>query len=179
MTQSDKLSYAISYFYLRFWLSVGRKWSNLNLVITTSGTLNVEIGECKQTTVFDDNTVMSLLEGVFAMSTLPFFLFYMLDLWLCKWFIGSVWAVCEATWLAQGKNICIRIRLFTSFSRPSSRWQHSSHLKAALLLLALCLATISINRVRTLVNCDVAFVPSFHLFTMDYFWGKIDSVFPL
>ena len=49
----------------------------LNSVITTSGTPNVRIGQNRQTTVFDHDTVMSLLEGTFAMSTLPNFEFYM------------------------------------------------------------------------------------------------------
>ena len=49
------------------------KWRNLNSVITSSGTLNVRIGKYQQTTVFDNDTVISLLEGIFAMSTLPKF----------------------------------------------------------------------------------------------------------
>ena len=43
--------------------------------------LNVRIGKYKQTTMFDNDAVMSLLEGIFAMCTLPNLEFYMLDLW--------------------------------------------------------------------------------------------------
>ena len=50
---------------------------NLNSVIATAGTLNVRIG--KQTTVFDNDTVMLLLEDIFVMFTLPKFEFNMLD----------------------------------------------------------------------------------------------------
>ena len=69
------------HFYLQFCLSAGRKWKNLNSVFTTSGTLNVRIGKYKQTTLFDNDTVMSLLEGIFVMFTLSNFESYMLDLW--------------------------------------------------------------------------------------------------
>ena len=54
-----------------------------------------------QTTVFYNDTVMSLLEGIFAVSTLPNFEFYMRDLRLCTRFIVSTWAAREAIWLAQ------------------------------------------------------------------------------
>ena len=43
--------------------------------------LNVRIGKYEQTTVFDNDTVIILLlENIFAMSTLPNFELYMLDL---------------------------------------------------------------------------------------------------
>ena len=80
MTLSYKHSHAISHFNLRFWLSAWRKWRNLNSTLTTSGTLKVRIVKYKQTMVFDDHTVKLLLEDIFAMSALPYFEFYMLDL---------------------------------------------------------------------------------------------------
>ena len=73
MTQSYNHSHAITYFQISI-LTAWRKWRNLNSVITISGgMLNVRIGKCKQTTVFDNDTVKLLLEDIFAMSTLPTF----------------------------------------------------------------------------------------------------------
>ena len=66
-------------FNLRFWLSVWRKWRNLNSVITTSGTLNVRIGKYKQTTVFENDTVTFVRRHLCDVYSANFFLFYMLD----------------------------------------------------------------------------------------------------
>ena len=45
----------------------------MNSVITTSDKLNIRISKYKQTTVFDNDTVMLLLEDIFAMFILPIF----------------------------------------------------------------------------------------------------------
>ena len=49
--------------------------------LTTAGILKVRISKCKQTSAFDDYTVMLLSEDIFALFFLPNFEFNILDLW--------------------------------------------------------------------------------------------------